>query len=110
MPDRCSIIGCNSGYDSQKGGEKVTIYKFPADAEERGRWIKAIPQVFDKVTDYMGVCRLHWPESLSDWKKRPAVPPSVFHKDDKVIPESYFQTPAAPPHKFKYRHQSVSRR
>lgn len=104
MPDRCSIIGCNSGYDSQRGGEKVTIYKFPADAEERGRWIKAIPQVFDKVTDYMGVCRLHWPESLSEWKKpgrfrRPAVPPSVFHNDGKEIPASCFQTPTAPPRK-----------
>lgn len=86
MGRKCSVFNCRSGYD----GEKVTVYKFPTDEDERQQWISCIPNKFTKVTKYMGVCALHWPSDVRLVHKKqgrypvPSIPPSIFQN----IPDS----------------------
>lgn len=85
MGRKCSVYGCNSGYDSQQQTQKVTVYKFPDDEEECRKWVICLPNKISKVTKWMGICALHWPTDtpLQHNKKGsrfpvPAVPPSIF--------------------------------
>ena len=42
MPLKCCVPCCNSNYDSKI--EKLAVYKFPIDKNEKTAWIKAIPR------------------------------------------------------------------
>ena len=67
MGRKCSVFNCKTGYDTQKGGEKITVYKFPKDPDERHRWVSSLPNKLSiaDVTENMGVCSLHWPANVS---------------------------------------------
>ena len=39
MGRKCSVYNCRTGYVSQKVEEKVTVYSFPKDNDERRAWI-----------------------------------------------------------------------
>ena len=91
MPLKCCVPNCNSNYKTSK--EKVSVYKFPRDEEERKKWKSAIPRVNLEVTNFTAVCRHHWPDDCEFitvyGKSRPAGPPSVF----KNIPISCLSSP-----------------
>ena len=61
MGRKCSVYNCRTGYVSPKSEEKVTVYSFPKDNDERRVSITSLPNKlsFDEVTQYMGVCALH---------------------------------------------------
>lgn len=82
MVRKCCVPGCKSNYISNK--EKVSVYRLPADPEERKRWMEAIPR--DSIPDNRNtvVCSKHFPPGFAVLKKkgkaRPKEPPSVFEK------------------------------
>lgn len=80
MPRKCCVAHCKSNYESTD--EKVTVYQFPKDSQEKDRWIASLPNVIDKVTPHIGVCVKHWPSTASYVKvkrySRPSEPPSIF--------------------------------
>ena len=41
---------------------KISIYKFPKNPEEKKRWSDAILRADFFVYDYTAVCQLHWPD------------------------------------------------
>lgn len=41
MPGHCCVPGCRGNYDGEKN---VRVFTFPADADRRRRWLKAIPR------------------------------------------------------------------
>ena len=91
MPLKCCVPNCNSNYKSS--GEKVSIYKFPKDENEKQKWSKVIPRAKQVVTAYTALCRKHWPEDCTmvsvHGKNRPAEPPSIFLN----IPITCFASP-----------------
>lgn len=91
MPLKCCVPNCNSNYKTSK--EKVSVYKFPRDEEEKKKWKSAIPRANLEVTSFTAVCRHHWPDDCEFitvyGKSRPADPPSVF----KNIPISCLSSP-----------------
>ena len=81
MPRKCSVANCKTNY-ATNSEQCVHVYQFPSDEVLRQSWISALPNGLKKVTKFMGVCRLHWPEN-AEMKLRfghliPAHPPSVF--------------------------------
>ena len=42
MPRKCCVTGCNG--NNGKLENKQTVFRLPADGEERQRWINAIPR------------------------------------------------------------------
>ncbi|GFS18677.1 transposable element P transposase [Elysia marginata] len=89
MPRKCSVAGCNTGYDTERktriGDLKISTFAFPSDYNERLEWVKAIPnteKTVDNITKDMCICALHWPEDVCLKKRNkywvPAVPPSIF--------------------------------
>lgn len=99
MGKKCSVYGCKTGYASQKTDKKLTVYRFPKDPQELQRWIRSIPNQIpmDKITQYMGVCELHFPEGVSKKcfgnHQTPVEPPSIFPN----VPSSCCATPQAKP-------------
>lgn len=103
MPRKCSVIGCNSCYDSQvskSGDKKVTVYSFPTDENERYSWVRSLPNKLSKVTQTMGICERHWPEDAPMIRRPkskyhvPSCPPSIFpNVQPSCIPTSNTTTP-----------------
>ena len=101
-------VGNNSNYKQQQENqqenveEKVPVYRFPKNQEEREKWRKVIPNANLKVTDDTVVCELHWPhdfEKISkNGKVRPKHPPSVWPKE---IPDSQIPAMLPAPRKTK---------
>ena len=81
MVRKCSVINCHGNYSEK---EKRTVYGFPKDPHQRLKWKEVIPNLSctSVVTDYMGVCRLHWPPDATFISKSrfpsPGCPPSIF--------------------------------
>ena len=79
------------------------MFGLPIGVEERKVWIKAIPNLTEKVVNDLksnpAVCVRHWPENYRETKSkgngavRPAVPPSIFEG----VPSSSLPTPPPPP-------------
>ena len=42
--------------------ENVTVYGFPSEPEQQGRWVKSLPNKLTyKVSKYIRICAKHWP-------------------------------------------------
>jgi len=101
MGRKCSVGGCKTGYDSQKGAEKVTLYGFPSDETECRAWIASLPNIlsYEKVSKSknISVCALHFPQNVPlvrrGSKLVPTVPPSIFPN----VPSSSIPTPQSTP-------------
>lgn len=84
MPRKCSVFNCVTKYKTDIQDKKVSVFKFPKDEKKRQEWINALPNKFEKVTEHMGVCELHWPADARKDRKAggripiPTDPPSVF--------------------------------
>ena len=93
MPRKCSVLGCKTGYDSQrvKGTPRprTTVYSFPLkDPVACQAWLDQMPNnglTSNSVTSNHGVCAKHWPDDLPRELKRksgkhlvPSVPPWIF--------------------------------
>lgn len=99
MPLKCCVYGCNTNYET---GEKGRVHKFPADATERQRWIRNLPNQNFTWTPSKVVCYKHWPENAQLKTVRggsnvPIDAPSVFPG----IPASC--VPSANPRKRTYK-------
>ena len=61
MGRKCSTVfnneTCKSGYKTSETNHKVL--SFPADKNERNRWIMSLPNRIENATDNMGVCERH---------------------------------------------------
>lgn len=53
MPKKCCVVGCRSGYDTNK--EKVNTFKFPNDEELKMKWLISIGRKDYKPTKYSSV-------------------------------------------------------
>ena len=60
MVNKCSAVGCKSGYDSNGDDSHVTLHSFPQDAELREKWIRAIPRKDFVPSTYSRLCSLHF--------------------------------------------------
>lgn len=81
MVRKCSVIYCNGNYSKK---DKRTVYAFPKDASQLLKWKEAIPNMCctSIVTEFMGVCKDHWPLDAPMISKSrypsPGCPPSIF--------------------------------
>ena len=64
-------------YLTNKSEDKIPVYRFPKDPEQRRRWIAPIPNFaitdVSKITKHMGICRLLWgpnPPMVKVWKPK----------------------------------------
>ena len=96
MPKKFCVYGCKTNYQSTKNNnsfEKIPVYRFPKDKEQRNIWIQSIPNSNLLVTDETVICQLHWPACFETvtvhGKQRPKIPPSVWPG----IPISQIPTP-----------------
>ena len=71
MPRKCSVGGCDTNFASElkkrEANEKIPVYGFPEDYQERCSWITALPnkeKTVHNITRHMGVCGRHWPEGV----------------------------------------------
>ena len=62
MPNKCSVVGCNSGY---KDGPNNPCYKFPQDKELSGKWLRFLNRPADFViTKNSFICSLHFDDKF----------------------------------------------
>ena len=46
MPYKCCVIGCRTGYDSQRDTNLIVpLYSFPNDSDEKDSWVAALPNL-----------------------------------------------------------------
>ena len=101
MPRKCCTFydgkPCRSNYDETKGkeAEKVTVYGFPSNPEEQGRWNKNLLNLLTcEISKTIGICAKHWPPDFPKKKARggfliPTVPPSIFGETNRTyFPQS----------------------
>ncbi|XP_077494772.1 uncharacterized protein LOC144105520 [Amblyomma americanum] len=60
MPGHCCVPGCRGNYDGEK---TVRVFTFPADADRRRQWLKAIPRADFEPGKRSVVCERHFKES-----------------------------------------------
>ncbi|XP_077508849.1 uncharacterized protein LOC144120360 [Amblyomma americanum] len=60
MPGHCCVPGCRGNYDGEK---PVRVFTFPADADRRRQWLKAIPRADFEPGKRSVVCERHFKES-----------------------------------------------
>jgi hypothetical protein len=83
------MYGCKTNYESEKkgyiaNGDKVSVFRFPSDPDERKKWIEVVKKVNANLTvsNNTVVCEAHWPKGYPTCRKkghdRPAAPPSIF--------------------------------
>ena len=77
--------------------DKTPTFRLPQDAEEKKRWLKAIPRENTPDTKNTVVCEDHWPDGYKKitarGKERHASPQTIF----KSIPASVVPTPQPKP-------------
>ncbi|KAH8031091.1 hypothetical protein HPB51_012779 [Rhipicephalus microplus] len=65
MPNTCCVPGCRSGYRGTT--EKVSLFSFPPDKDQREKWKRAIPRQesgdFNFESKYTRVCAKHFDAS-----------------------------------------------
>lgn len=61
MVNKCCVVGCTSGYRSNK--EKVIKFSAPKDRVIRQKWQKAIPRSNYVVHDKTYVCVKHFKDN-----------------------------------------------
>ena len=89
MPFKCCVFNCDSNYDSTSG--KVTVFRFPDNADERERWINSLPNDGFQFTVSKRICSKHWPidyrhRVVKGGAKVPVDPPSIFQVPQSCIP------------------------
>ena len=58
MPNKCSVVGCNSGY---KDGPNYPRYKFPQDEQLVAKWLRFLNRPADYViTENSFICSQHF--------------------------------------------------
>ena len=58
MPNKCSVVDCNSGY---KDGPNYTRYKFPLDEQLAAKWLRFLNRPADYViTENSLICSQHF--------------------------------------------------
>ena len=58
MPNKCSVVGCNSGY---KDGPNYSRYKFPQDEQLAAKWLRFLNRPANYViTENSFICSLHF--------------------------------------------------
>ncbi|KAH7971851.1 THAP domain-containing protein 2 [Rhipicephalus sanguineus] len=57
MPGHCCVPGCRGNYDGEKA---VRVFTFPADADRRRQWLKAIPRADFVPGKRSVVCERHF--------------------------------------------------
>ncbi|KAL1466123.1 hypothetical protein MTO96_042929 [Rhipicephalus appendiculatus] len=57
MPGHCCVPGCRGNYDGEKA---VRVFTFPADADRRRQWLKAIPRANFVPGTRSVVCEQHF--------------------------------------------------
>ena len=58
MPNKCSVVGCNSGY---KDGPNYPRYKFPQDEQLAAKWLRFLNRPADYViTENSFICSQHF--------------------------------------------------
>lgn len=57
MPLKCCVPGCRGNYDDN---EKISVFKFPSDAERRRVWSSKIPRENFEPTSRSVVCAKHF--------------------------------------------------
>lgn len=118
MGKKCCVETCHSNKNKSRAHKNEALRKkndckneenfniptfgFPSDANEKNRWIAAIPYLNeDKYNSYKcppRVCIKHWPTNFEETKSingrvRPLNPPSVFFG----VPSSQIPTPPPKP-------------
>ena len=100
MPKKCCVFACRTNYKDQQN-DKISVYRFPKDQDERERWRKSIPNANLKVTDNTVICQKHWPSDFETiavhGKIRPKNPPSVWP----CVPSSQIPTTSTVPRSTK---------
>ena len=57
MPNKCSVVGCKSGY---KDGPGYPHFQFPRDQELKAKWLLFLNKPADyEVTDNSFICLRH---------------------------------------------------
>ena len=107
MVKKCCMVNCTTNYDRKKGdqkdGQKIPVFRFPTDEEERKKWLEICSRVRAdlKVSSETVICELHWPKDYQKIRKkgydRPALPPSIFPG----IPSSIVPEPLPTPRETK---------
>lgn len=70
MPRKCCVFACKTNYRSQQDktmcGEinKIPVYRFPKNKDEREQWIKSVPNANLNVTNNTVICQQHWPSNF----------------------------------------------
>ncbi|KFM62072.1 hypothetical protein X975_13847, partial [Stegodyphus mimosarum] len=59
MPNKCSVAGCRSNYDTEK--ERTTLFSLPKDEEKKKEWLRKIPTDFSGLKNPF-VCIKHFRE------------------------------------------------
>lgn len=74
---------------------KIPVYRFPKNKDEREQWIKSVPNANLNVTNNTVICQQHWPSNFDtikvNGKIRPKNLPSVWPG----VPSSQIPTPSA---------------
>jgi len=60
MTRKCCVVGCTSGYDTNK--EKVNSFVFPRDEAIKSKWLEAIGRKGFKSTKWSTICHKHFQE------------------------------------------------
>ncbi|XP_057687684.1 zinc finger protein 260-like [Corythoichthys intestinalis] len=95
MGKKCWVLGCKTGYDSNKAfqleraanGTPITIHKFPRDDELRARWLKNINR--DEEDDPSAeryCCSLHFKDS--DFKSTPTVHEGAQRRRKRLVEDA----------------------
>ena len=117
MVNKCVVIGCRSGYESQKKyynrhkdnsessvekDSKVTIFSFPLDKPDLNqRWIKFVNRKDWKPTSYSGICIKHFENKYIKIGKRARLlyellPIPTISGNSDGVPLSLQPTPSLP--------------
>jgi len=83
MPKKCCVYACQTNYKSKRDGEKLSVFRFPKNSDERKLWMQAVPNANLSVGNNTVICELHWPKTYEAIKVqggnfRPKNPPSLW--------------------------------
>ncbi|GFO25577.1 hypothetical protein PoB_005208200 [Plakobranchus ocellatus] len=114
MGKKCIVWNCKTGYASQKNlqVEKIPLYKFPKDLEQRRKWVQNIPNkiTVEEITENHAVCALHFRNDVPLKKVgrywAPLEPPLADKND---APKSQHSTPAPKDRTTKRSHAETRR-
>lgn len=56
----CYVPGCTTGYARTENGEKLSLFKAPADLERRRQWERNLHRADKPLTEDCAVCELHF--------------------------------------------------